>query len=212
MYRHNLPHWRQDGATYFVTFRLGDALPAEVIKQIGDEQVEWLRSRGITWDPAGKWQQEFETLAGTERRDYYKHFSRKTQACLDTGHGTCILRQPRFGAEVDRALKYFHRQRLWLGDLVIMPNHVHALMTPVSGYELEDILASVKKYCSRRINQLRGQTGQSIWQKEGHDHIARDLDEVKHFRHYIARNPREASLVEGDYIYSRAEWMDVWVM
>ena len=25
-YRH-LPHWRQDGATYFVTFRLDDALP-----------------------------------------------------------------------------------------------------------------------------------------------------------------------------------------
>ena len=27
-YRH-LPHWRQAGATYFVTFRLADALPQE---------------------------------------------------------------------------------------------------------------------------------------------------------------------------------------
>lgn len=26
-YELDLPHWRQDGATYFVTFRLGDSLP-----------------------------------------------------------------------------------------------------------------------------------------------------------------------------------------
>ena len=27
MYHRNLPHWRQDGATYFVTYRLADSLP-----------------------------------------------------------------------------------------------------------------------------------------------------------------------------------------
>jgi hypothetical protein len=26
-YQRHLPHWRQEGATYFVTFRLGDSLP-----------------------------------------------------------------------------------------------------------------------------------------------------------------------------------------
>ena len=35
LYRRNLPHWRQDGATYFVTFRLDDALPQHLVAQFG---------------------------------------------------------------------------------------------------------------------------------------------------------------------------------
>ena len=27
VYRRNLPHWRQDGATYFVTIHCADSLP-----------------------------------------------------------------------------------------------------------------------------------------------------------------------------------------
>lgn len=30
MYHRKLPHWRQDGATYFVTFHLADSLPKKV--------------------------------------------------------------------------------------------------------------------------------------------------------------------------------------
>jgi hypothetical protein len=31
-YHRHLPHWRQQGATYFVTFRLGDALPQSKLR------------------------------------------------------------------------------------------------------------------------------------------------------------------------------------
>ena len=34
----NLPHWRQDGVTYFVTFRLADSLPQAKLD-------EWVRER-----------------------------------------------------------------------------------------------------------------------------------------------------------------------
>lgn len=34
VYYRYLPHWRQDGATYFVTFRLGDALPQEKLEYL----------------------------------------------------------------------------------------------------------------------------------------------------------------------------------
>ncbi len=30
----NLPHWRQQGATYFVTFRLNDSLPQAKLAQL----------------------------------------------------------------------------------------------------------------------------------------------------------------------------------
>ena len=47
IYRRNLPHWRQDGATYFVTFRLGDSLPRRVLDQWEYEKQLWLAARGI---------------------------------------------------------------------------------------------------------------------------------------------------------------------
>jgi len=34
---------------------------------------------------------------------------------------------------------------------MIMPNHVHSLILPMSNWELEDLLASIKKWSSREI-------------------------------------------------------------
>ncbi|MFH1497630.1 MAG: hypothetical protein ABII82_07365, partial [Verrucomicrobiota bacterium] len=41
--RHNLPHWDQQGATYFVTFRLGDSLPGTLLAQWKSERDDWLK-------------------------------------------------------------------------------------------------------------------------------------------------------------------------
>ena len=40
IYKRNLPHWRQEGATYFVTFRLADSLPREAIRELQNLQEE----------------------------------------------------------------------------------------------------------------------------------------------------------------------------
>jgi putative transposase len=41
MYMRHLPHWRQDGATYFVTYRLGDSLPQEKLDELRQFKQEW---------------------------------------------------------------------------------------------------------------------------------------------------------------------------
>ena len=38
IHRGKLPHWRQEGAIYFVTFHLADSLP--------QTKLQWLRSAG----------------------------------------------------------------------------------------------------------------------------------------------------------------------
>jgi REP element-mobilizing transposase RayT len=59
VYQRHLPHWRQDGATYFVTFRLADALPQDKLKELADLKANWEQghpgcgtplSRGATKD------------------------------------------------------------------------------------------------------------------------------------------------------------------
>jgi len=38
-----LPHWQQQGAVYFVTFRLADAIPAHLRDEWESERATWLR-------------------------------------------------------------------------------------------------------------------------------------------------------------------------
>jgi len=40
-YERHLPHWRQDGATYFATFNLADAIPANKQREIESIRRDW---------------------------------------------------------------------------------------------------------------------------------------------------------------------------
>ncbi len=39
--RNNLPHWQQPGATYFITFRMADSLPAKLLQDLEAERLRW---------------------------------------------------------------------------------------------------------------------------------------------------------------------------
>lgn len=50
VYRRSLPHWRQDGATYFVTFRLQDSIPASKILEWQNQRATWYAAHGLDRD------------------------------------------------------------------------------------------------------------------------------------------------------------------
>ena len=80
-----------------------------------------------------------------------------------------------------------------------MPNHLHVLVEPAPDTTLGAIQQRWKGSSSRKINQLLSRHG-PIWQKEAFDHIVRNATRLNDFRRYIAGNPRNAKLREGDYI------------
>ncbi|HVC92622.1 MAG TPA: hypothetical protein VND64_02980, partial [Pirellulales bacterium] len=45
IYQQALPHWRQDGATYFITFRLHDSLPQAKLNELRAFKTDWERRR-----------------------------------------------------------------------------------------------------------------------------------------------------------------------
>ncbi len=94
-----------------------------------------------------------------------------------------------------------------MGDFVVMPNHVHALVSPMSGCELEHILQSIKRHSSREIGKCIKRAG-SLWQRDTYDHIVRDVEQLRAFRKYIFRNPGKAKLRTGEYAYCQAEWLE----
>ena len=47
--RRRLPHWRQPGVSYFVTFRLADSVPQPLLRQWRHERAIWLRLHPQPW-------------------------------------------------------------------------------------------------------------------------------------------------------------------
>jgi len=74
-----------------------------------------------------------------------------------------------------------------------MPNHVHAVVRPLPGHELADILHSWKSFTAKKINGVLGQEGQ-LWQEEYYDHLVRDEEELAAIISYVVSNPHRAGL------------------
>ena len=167
----NLPHWRQDNTTYFVTFRLADSLPREKLEQWQAEKKQWLKAHP-------------KPLTRQQRVEFCRLFPERMQKWLDAGQGSCILARPDLKQLVSEALCYFHRKRYHLDEYVVAANHVHAIVTPAPDNELSSILHSWKSYTSHEINKKLKRSGE-IWQKESFDHIIRSEESLLKFREYI---------------------------
>ena len=183
--RRRLPHWRQSGATYFITFRLADSLPQSVLHQWRHERAIWLR-----WHPA-PW-------SADEQLEYEERFTYRLQEWLDAGTGACHLRRPDVRAKVERSLLHFDGKHYDIDAFVVMPNHVHLVIAPREGFHLSMILRGIKGVSANGCNKLLGRKS-TFWMDESYDHIVRDASELIIFRNYIAANPEKAGLKRDEY-------------
>jgi REP-associated tyrosine transposase len=186
-----LPHWQQEGAVYFVTFRLADAVPRALRTQWESEREVWLRIHPEPWNA------EID-------REYHERFSGAIERWLDAGHGSCILRRQDCGSIVAEALRHFDRERLALISSIVMPNHVHAVFVQHPSWPLEKLLRSWKSFTSRKINSLLDIKG-SVWQRDYFDRLVRDEKHFANCVRYIRKNPAKGRLRGGEYILSESE-------
>jgi REP element-mobilizing transposase RayT len=90
-----------------------------------------------------------------------------------------------------------------------MPNHVHVLVTPVAGEDLEMILKQVKGASAVECNRAVGRSS-TFWQAESYDHIVRSLEQLQQYRQYIADNPKKAGITLPANSQYAAAWIDEW--
>jgi putative transposase len=187
-----LPHWQQEGAVYFVTFRLADAVPRHLRTQWESEREVWLRVHPQPW-------------SAEVEREYHEQFSGAIERWLDAGYGSCVLRRHDCAAFVAEALRHFDGERVSLISSVVMPNHVHAVFVQNAAWPLEKILLSWKGFTARKINALLGRTG-SFWQRDYFDRLVRDDNHLANCIRYIRRNPEKSRLREGEFILYQSEF------
>ena len=175
-----LPHVKRENASYFVTFRLDDSLPKDVLFKFQAERNQRLRML-------------LTNKTDTEELIERDHL-RQIERYLDRGTGSCCLRQPEIAEAVSNVLRHFDGQRYQLSDWVVMPNHVHVVLWPMPNYLLGEILKSWKGYSAREVNKRLKRSGKSLWQSESFDHWIRNDEEKARICRYITHNPVTAGL------------------
>jgi Rad3-related DNA helicase/REP element-mobilizing transposase RayT len=178
-----LPHWTAADATYAVTFRLADSLPAGVVGS-------WRLERDQILENARQQGRELSNNELYRLRDLHHE---RIERLLDDARGECWLRREDIGGVVARSLRHFDGDRYRLIAWCVMPNHVHAVVTPFPNYDLPAILHSWKSYSAHVINDILRRDG-AVWQDEYYDHLVRDEADLNRAIDYVWKNPEEAGL------------------
>ncbi len=224
MYVRHLPHWRQDGATYFVTFRLNDSLPQAKLDELDQIRREWERQHppphstkvGRFCKPSGKPGRfekpsgkpgRFEKPSGKPGRFEKPSYSnaqleqlsqetmQRVERWLDQGMGSCRLKDHSAAKMVVDAMHYFDGERYELDSYVVMPNHVHGIVRPLACAE-EPLERVLQSWKRHTSREINRHFGLTghLWQEESFDRIIRDGEHLWRALQYIGANPSKVGL------------------
>lgn len=176
-----LPHFDGVAKPQFITLHLGDSVPASVIE---------------------RWKRELRGMPYEQERILLQ---RRIEKYLDMGYGSAALKQPRIAKMVQDSLLKYDGSRYQLFAWVVMPNHVHWLMTRSEDQKLEEILQAFKSYTAHEANKMLSRHGK-FWMDEYFD---RHIRNERHFAatvRYIEQNPVKAKLCKkaSDWPFSSA--------
>ena len=171
-----LPHWDVVGQPLFVTFRLHGTLPAN------------------------------RSFAPEVLADAGRAFVAMDRILDRTLCGSSYLRMPEIAELVVASLRAGESrfERCRLHSCVVMPNHVHVLVTP--SVVAARWLGQLKGFTAHEANRILGQSGRHFWQDESYDHLLRSDGELDRVRSYIEQNPVRAGLAAAaeEYKWSSA--------
>lgn len=101
--------------------------------------------------------------------------------------------------------EYRRHGSYFLHDFVIMPDHLHMILTPRSDLSLEKAVQLIKGASSREIGKRRT-ARHPIWQSGFHEHWIRSVEDYEIHRAYLWNNPVEVRLSNSpaEFRYSSA--------
>jgi REP element-mobilizing transposase RayT len=154
------------GTPLFVTFRLHESLPRVSPDKLAEIQKQPGRERQLRIE---------KLLDAAESGPTWLTDERVADMVCDA---------------IEKGDTEFHRYQLHA--YVVMPNHVHLLVTPV--HEVSLLMRELKGITARRANLILERTGQPFWESRSFDRYSRDQENFKKMQNYIAMNPVWAKL------------------
>jgi REP element-mobilizing transposase RayT len=179
--RGKLPHWEIKGGRYFVTVRLADSLPRDVVARLQEIHYSLSAVESASTQFTALHRQYFQTME--------KH--------LDAGTGACLLRDSIAATIVRDELLALDDWSVTAPHYSIMPNHWHALLVPMPDCtrSLDEIIKRLKGRTGRLIRAATKTSGTGpVWQREWFDRWMRDDAECEKIVAYVRNNPVKAGL------------------
>jgi putative transposase len=104
---------------------------------------------------------------------------------------------------IEVLLGYRDRGKYLLHEFVVMPDHIHLLLTPAGDVSLEKAVQFIKggySYRLRKVEKIQ------VWQESFTNHRIRDAEDYERHCEYVRMNPVRARLVRdaGAYAFSSA--------
>jgi REP element-mobilizing transposase RayT len=124
--------------------------------------------------------------------------------CQSTG--PLYLHMPDIARLVAHAILKGRQTDYTLHAWVVMPNHVHLLMTPLTN--VSALMHRLKGTTARCANRELCRAGTPFWQHESYDRLVRDAQEFRRIENYIIQNPVRAGLAASPELY---RWSSAWV-
>lgn len=173
LWRHRgyLPHY--DGAcTQMITFRLRDSLPKQALTVM---------------------QQRLDAMPYSEAK---RQKQLVVDEYLDNGYGDSLLSLPRAAEIVEGVILRHDGRRYDAHAWVVMPNHVHVLITLYHEHSMGSIVHSWKVRSAKRINFLLKRNG-PLWYRDYFDRYMRNEAHFERSIAYIEMNPVKAGLCKN---------------
>lgn len=219
-HKRNLPHFYRQNSTYFITYRLKNSIPINILKELRERK---------------EFNKAFKSKAEKYKSD--KKFFAEYDNILDKNSKIQFLKEPKVARIVCDSLHFYDKKEYGLICYTVMPNHVHLVFhlleeTQIGKSVLQNqsqirksasrnvtqtfqservslIMKSIKGYSALESNKIVNRKG-SFWQSESYDHIVRDEDELLRIIKYVIYNPVKAGLVEKwedwKFTYLAEEW------
>jgi len=102
---------------------------------------------------------------------------------------------------IDVLRSYMAAQKFQVHDFVVMPNHVHLLITVDGNTTIERAVQFIKGGFSYRLRNEFGYGGE-VWQRGFSEVRVDDQESYGRHREYIAQNPVRAGLVDSPETFS----------
>lgn len=176
--------------THYITMRMADALPRTVLEAWHDDIDR--RVRMIA-------RMKGRPLLPDEERDLVRRTLGRVERYLDSGRGRCVLADPRAAGAVEEVLWRGDRARYCLRAWTVMPNHVHALVSPMGNARLDEIISEWKSESTRRVNQELHRTG-NLWHADVIDYSVGSASEFARLRSTIISDPDRAGLHDWPFV------------
>ncbi len=104
----------------------------------------------------------------------------------------CVFNELRSSLEF-----YQERGDIWVDLLLLMPDHLHAIISFSLQKEMKKTITDWKRYTSRHCG--------IIWQRDFFDHRLRNNKSIYNKAHYIRMNPVRAGLIDN-----HQNWPYIW--